>query len=303
MAAPTTQSTRPASPGAPRAGRRWRWRAGWCRWSSAPTSAARSARRRRSTVSGGTSRPGASYPYDGHYMPGTDSARTVLSVIGPIARDGDDLAAAVGIVADHPLAPGATSASPATWRILLLTGHPLGEGSGEHRRRARGARRCAGQGRRDRRPAQTDILPDLERHHAGYWALLNLAHGPPRAARCRAAAAARNLASPPRRAGAVATPVAPAVRATTTPSSRPMLGMTAFPHDPTRRSPSAASTSTARTRSSSTSSCWPGLATFPMLPATSFPIGKRRRRPPDRCAGDRRSLRRPYRHRRRQGGP
>ncbi len=37
--------------------RRSRWRAAWCRWSSAPTSAARSAYPRHSTASGGTSRP------------------------------------------------------------------------------------------------------------------------------------------------------------------------------------------------------------------------------------------------------
>ena len=61
-------------------------------------------------------------PTDGHFFPGTDSARVVLSVIGPLARDADDLEVALDVVADHPLA--AARRHGEGWRILLMTGHP-----------------------------------------------------------------------------------------------------------------------------------------------------------------------------------
>ena len=48
-------------------------------------------------------------PTDGHFFPGTDSARAVLSVCGPLAGDPADLEAALDIVADHPLAQPAVA--------------------------------------------------------------------------------------------------------------------------------------------------------------------------------------------------
>ena len=58
----------------------------------------------------------------GHRVPGTDGASAVLGVIGPLARDPEDLAVALDILADLPLPrPSIDLTRP---RILLLTAHP-----------------------------------------------------------------------------------------------------------------------------------------------------------------------------------
>lgn len=59
----------------------------------------------------------------GHNFPGTDGARVALSVCGPMARDADDLAVALDVLADHPVAPARPRKS-AEWRILILADHP-----------------------------------------------------------------------------------------------------------------------------------------------------------------------------------
>ncbi|WP_426281917.1 amidase family protein [Sphingomonas sp. NFX23] len=58
----------------------------------------------------------------GHRVPGTDGASAALGVIGPLARNPEDLAVALDILADIPL-PRAT-VDLARPRILLLTAHP-----------------------------------------------------------------------------------------------------------------------------------------------------------------------------------
>ena len=40
---------------------------------------------------------------DGHYFPGTDGHTPPMAVIGPMARDADDLALALDLLADRPL--------------------------------------------------------------------------------------------------------------------------------------------------------------------------------------------------------
>ena len=210
-------------------------------------------------------------PMDGHYFPGTDFARSVLSVIGPMARDADDLEAALQIVADHPLAP-ARQHEAGRWRVLLMTGHPKAsvqraivaalEDAGEKLTAAGHAV--------DR---DTDLLPDLERQSTGYEQMLNIAMSvrgpqiegatPPTLAtwlhlhdeQARVQRQWRRLFE---RYDLVIAPV---------------VGMTAFPHDDTALAFRRLDIDGADTPFLHQFN-FPGLATFPMLPATSVPIGR-----------------------------
>ncbi|WP_375390602.1 amidase family protein [uncultured Sphingomonas sp.] len=209
-------------------------------------------------------------PADGHYFPGTDSARTVLSVVGPLARDGDDLAATVDIVADHPLAP-APRRTPGEWRVLLLTGHPLAkvQGSIVAALETLGEAFARAGGTVDR---GSGLLPDLERQHAGYWQLLNVALSrrlPPGAAPETSLETwhqlhdeqARNLRQWRRLFERYDAVIAPTV------------GMTAFAHDDTPLAERRLDIDGEDTQFFH-QFVFPGLATFPMLPATSVPIGR-----------------------------
>ncbi len=207
-------------------------------------------------------------PTEGHYLPGTDSARSALSVIGPMARDADDLETAIGIVADHPLAPAKRHGN--RWRILLLTGHPMAKVQGA----IVGALETLGEAFAksgatvDR---TTDLLPDLERHHAGYWSLLNTTlsrrnnipgHEPATLEQwwhlhdeqARIQRQWRKLFT------TYDAVIAPAV------------GMTAFAHDATPLATRRLAIDGEDTQFFH-QFAFPGLATFPMLPATSVPIG------------------------------
>lgn len=208
-------------------------------------------------------------PTEGHYFPGTDSARTVLSVIGPMARDADDLETALGIVADHPLAPAHRHGEH--WRVLLLTEHPLAKTQAAivAALETMAAALEKSGATVDR---TTDLLPDLQRHHTGYWQMLNIAMS-------------RRM------------PVAPGQEAPSLETwltlhdeqariqrqwrrlfeqydvvIAPALGATAFPHDDTPLANRRLSVDGEDTQFFH-QFAFPGLATFPMLPATSVRIG------------------------------
>lgn len=210
-------------------------------------------------------------PTEGHYFPGTDSARTVLSVVGPMARDADDLDAALGVVADHPLAP-ATTHEPGIWRVLLLTAHPMAkvqraivEALEDLGRKWQAAGAHV--------DTTTELLPDLERHHDGYWQMLNIAMSrrmplpegqePPKLEtwhhlhdeQARIQRQWRRLF---RQYDVVVAPT---------------VGMTAFPHDDEPLATRGLDVDGERTVFFH-QFAFPGLATFPMLPATSVPIGR-----------------------------
>jgi len=209
-------------------------------------------------------------PTDGHALPGTDGARAVLSVIGPMARDADDLDAALEIVADHPLAPP-RQREPGRWRVLILSQHPLARVQrsivdalkqlGTVLERAGAAV--------DR---ETELLPDLTRQSDAYRELLNLemsrriplkpGEQPPTLERwlhlhdeqARLQRQWRRLFE-----------YYDAVIA-------PTVGMTAFAHDDAplgQRRMVIDGEDTDFLHQFN----FPGLATFPMLPATSVPIG------------------------------
>lgn len=210
-------------------------------------------------------------PPDGHFFPNTDFAPSVLAVVGPLARDADDLEAALEIVADHPLAP-ARQHEPGRWRVLLMTGHPKAsvqraivaalETLGE---------RLAGAGHLVER--ETELLPDLERQSTGYEQMLNIAIS------VRA----------PQIEGATPPTLATWLHLHDEQARiqrqwrrlfeqydlviAPTVGMTAFPHDETALAFRRLDIDGADTPFLHQFN-FPGLATFPMLPATSVPIGR-----------------------------
>lgn len=209
-------------------------------------------------------------PTDGHFFPGTDSARAVLSVCGPLAADADDLEVALDIVADHPLAPARRHGDQ--WRVLILTSHPLAK----VQRAIVAALDRLGTRLSDSGAAvdaTTDLLPDFERQHAGYWQMLNIAmsrravlpegHQPPTLEtwfhlhdeQARLQRQWRRLFE-----------TYDAVIA-------PTVGMTAFPHDDEPLATRKLDIDGEATQFFH-QFVFPGLATFPMLPATSVPIGR-----------------------------
>ncbi|ONF97702.1 amidase family protein [Sphingomonas jeddahensis] len=209
-------------------------------------------------------------PTEGHYFPGTDSARSVLSVLGPMARDADDLETALDVVADHPLAPANRHGH--SWRVLILTSHPMAkvQGSIVAALESLGEAFSADGATVDR---TSDLLPDLERQHAGYWQMLNIAmsrRGPLSEGQQPPALEtwlhlhdeqARIQRQWRRLFETYDAVIAPAV------------GMTAFGHDDTPLATRRLSIDGEDTQFFH-QFAFPGLATFPMLPATSVPIGK-----------------------------
>jgi amidase len=204
---------------------------------------------------------------DGHYFPRTQGVTANLSVIGPLARDPDDLALALDLVSDIPL-PKAAPRGTSDWRILILARHPLAAASAA----ISGAVEAVGAAFAKAGATvdyHSDLLPDLKSQHEDYMRILAVAmargapspSGPPstpmivlldRQAACRRAW--RRLF---REYDAV---IAPA------------WGTTAFPHDDTPMAERMLTIDGVATPFAM-QLAYPGLATFPLLPATSVPVG------------------------------
>jgi amidase len=206
-------------------------------------------------------------PMAGHHFPARDAASEALGVPGPMARDPDDLALLLDVLADFPL-PRPQPASPGDLSILLLPEHPLAPASGEVKR----AVEAVGQ-TFERAGAEVerapDLLPDLATQHRLYMKMLlaTLSRGGPSPkgealplsgwfelqdaqVRC-----IRQWSRLFREYDAVVAPVA---------------GTTAFQHDDT---PTGARTLLIDGAAVpfGPQFAYAGLATFPNLPATSFP--------------------------------
>ncbi|QNA84324.1 amidase [Sphingomonas sp. So64.6b] len=208
-------------------------------------------------------------PTEGHFFPGTDGARVVLSVIGPLARDGADLALAFDLVADVPQ-PRSTIEGPRGLRVLLLTDHPLAKVDPAiiaAIEKAAGALEGAGA----QITRKTDLLPDLAKQQGDYMRML-------------AIAMARGIAPA---GGTPATLVqwfdmmddqARNTRAWVRLFEdfdvvfAPVLGSAAFAHDDTELRIRTLLIDGEQT-SFAAQFAWPGLATYPGLPATAVPIG------------------------------
>ena len=207
---------------------------------------------------------------EGHFFPRTDAARGALSVIGPLARDADDLALALDLVSDVTL-PRDPDRTPADWRVLLLTAHPSAPVQASivaALDKVAAALTDAG-ATVDR---ESDLLPDLEAQHRHYMTMLNWTimrgtaqgeHAAPTLAQWfdvedEQARCIRQWKRLFERYDAVVAPV---------------LGTVAFAHDDepiaTRRL-DIDGTDTAF----GVQFAFPGLATFPLLPATSVPVGR-----------------------------
>ncbi|MEO7679443.1 MAG: amidase family protein [Sphingomonas sp.] len=206
---------------------------------------------------------------EGHFFPGTNGARAALGVCGPMARGAEDLAVALDILSDFPLPP-APQRRPGDWRILLLTAHPLAKVEGA----IVGALQTLGDAFEKAGATvhrHSDKLPDLADQHQRYMHMLNIAmtRGQPqpgrdaptlgewftlgdRQARCE-------------RAWHALFADYDAVIA-------PTVGMVAFPHDDTPLAERHLDIDGEDTLFGA-QFAFPGLATFPKLPATSVPIG------------------------------
>lgn len=206
---------------------------------------------------------------DGHNFPGTNGASIAMGVIGPMARDADDLAAELAVLANIPL-PRATERAAGEWRILLMTGHPLARTSAAIAGALEGLGRAFAEAGATVDRA-TDLLPDLETQHRNYMHLLNIAmtRGAPTADRPAPTLAewfdlvddqARCKRAWNRLFASYDAVIAPA------------LGTTAFPHDDTPLAQRQLMIDGDITPFG-VQFAFPGLATFPMLPATSVPIG------------------------------
>jgi amidase len=155
-------------------------------------------------------------------------------------------------------------------RILLLTGHPLAQvqASIVAVLENAAARLQAAGARVDR---ESDLLPDLSEQHRHYMHMLNIAM-------------TRGAATPGREAPTLAEwftlgdHQARCRRAWARLFDHydavisPTVGMTAFPHDDTPLAERHLMIDGVDTRFGA-QFAFPGLATFPMLPATSVPIG------------------------------
>ena len=206
---------------------------------------------------------------DGHFFPGTDGAPGELSVIGPMARDPDDLALALDVLADHPLTRDDDRPASA-YRILVLNSHPLAKVAtpiADALDRLADALHDLGV-TIDR---QSDLLPDLEAQQRNYMKMLNItiARGVPQDGSAPTSLIEwfdlRDDQARNKRAWNALFRDYDAVIA-------PTLGVTAFRHDATPL-PKRVLTIDGEPTPFGAQFAFPGLATWPMLPATSFPIG------------------------------
>jgi amidase len=206
---------------------------------------------------------------DGHNFPTTDGHAPVMGVIGPMARNPDDLALALDLLADRPLEQ-AERRAPGEWRILLMAGHPfaaIAAPVAEALERVGAAFEGAG-ARVDR---SSDLLPDLSAQFGHYMKLLMtaLTRGAP-----------MDGSAPPSLTAwfDLLDHQARAVRAWQRLFTRydaliaPTIGITAFPHDDTPVTERMIEIEGKPTRYG-LQMAYPALAAFPGLPATAFPVG------------------------------
>jgi amidase len=207
---------------------------------------------------------------DGHYPPRTDGHTPPFGVIGPLARNADDLVLALDLLADRPL-PRADARGPGDWRILLMAAHPFAAiarpiaGAIERI----GAALEAEGARVDR---ESPLLPDLSAQFGHYMALLTtaLTRGvTPEGGEPRSLGAWFDLLDHQARA----VRAWQALFAEYDAVIAPALGVTAFPHDDTPVTERHIAVDGQDTRYG-LQLAFPALASFPMLPATAVPVGK-----------------------------
>ena len=208
-------------------------------------------------------------PLAGHTFPGTDSADVHLAVVGPMARSVADLDLLLGILANHPLSHSDRPTLRGL-RVAVVTEHPLAACSSEM---TRAVQTQAGLLEASGAYLDTDPhLPDLEGMHRDYLRLLNtvMFRGtPPPGQPPTTLTQWFDLLDRHARVGRVWDELL---------SDRydvilaPVFGTTAFPIDDgdiTTRTIDI----DGRNEPFAPQLAWAGLASYPGLPAVSFPAG------------------------------
>ncbi len=206
----------------------------------------------------------------GQAMPGTDGAPIAMSVIGPMARSADDLATALDVLADLPLPRARERHDAAGLRVLVLAQSPVAPIStavaATLERVSAALARAGAEVVRDH-----PLLPNQTQQFPAYIRLLltTLARGGASADGVQATlpewlamldAQARNQRAWRRLFSEVDAVIAPA------------FGTTAFAHSDVDGAHRMLSVDGAETPFG-LQFAFPGLATYPGLPATAVPIG------------------------------
>jgi len=217
-------------------------------------------------------------PVRGHAPPGLDNLPPVLAVIGPMARSVADLELAMEVLAgpDEGEAVGYGLALPAPrhawladYRVLVIDSHPSAATAGEVRSAMdAAARRIEAAGAKVER--RSDLLPDLAAAHGLYRSMLltAMARGGPPPPDLPSAHGWMDLQDAQlavRRRWARLFETFDVVLA-------PTFGTVAFEHN-TAPMPERTLTIDGVATPYFDQLAWPGVATFPNLPATAVPIG------------------------------
>ncbi|MGU3391020.1 amidase family protein [Sphingomonas sp. M1A8_2b] len=204
----------------------------------------------------------------GHRVPGTDGASAALGVIGPLARNPEDLAAALDILADLPLPrPRVDLTRP---RILLLTAHPAARvDSSIVSAIAHVGEALARSG------ATISLAPppiDFAAQHADYMRMLGIAMtrgGPARDGQVATLSQWFDLLDSQARLQRAWNALFAQFDAVIAPAS----GVNAFAHIAERNVARRTLSIDGEDTPFGVQFAWAGLATFPNLPATSVPVG------------------------------
>lgn len=208
-------------------------------------------------------------PQAGHSYPGTDGFDPHLAVLGPMARSVGDLDLLLGVLASQPL-PEPRRHDLRALRVAVLTEHPLAQCSAEMTQAVH-----TRAGRLEERGAYVDLdpqLPELEAMHRDYLRLLNtvMFRGlPPPGREAPTLVEWFDLLDRHAQTGRVWDEL---LRQRYDVILAPVFGTTAFPIDEAGIS-SRTLTIDGREEPFAPQLAWAGLATYPGLPAVSFPTG------------------------------
>ena len=207
---------------------------------------------------------------DGHYFPGTEGTTPPMAVIGPMARNADDLQLALDLLADRPFQPARTR-GPGDWRIFLMASHPVAPIAPAVRGALNeiGAKLEAAGARVDR---ASPLLPDLQAQFADFMQFLMTAIG---------RGVPIDGSSPPTLAAwlGMIDRQARAIRAWTAffedydAMIAPVVGVTAFPHTDTPMDQRIMEID-GITAPYGLQMAFPALGNYPNLPGTSVPVGR-----------------------------
>jgi amidase len=215
-------------------------------------------------------------PLKGHGFPGTDGVDVPLAVVGPLARNTADLAAALSATAGPHDAPGWQLQLPAprhaslrAHRVLVLDQHPVVKTARVMREALHGLADALSREGADVR-FEVDDLPDLAAAHQAYGTMLTAVttRGVPGTQPISAHVWMELLDAQMRLARSWRH-----VFAQVDIVLAPPFGVPAFPHEDGPNWSARTLLIDGELTPYGTQVAWPGLATFPGLPATSAPIG------------------------------